>query len=130
MRECMRVPITGATVEFDFAFDLLKDHQRRADWGARLTSCRTRSEVMGLVNEFVETRSAEIWARLPDSCRPGPMRISEDVSAYAVTLVAKEFGLEGAAAADLYDLTSFFTAASHRLVQLSLPDTGLGRFFN
>jgi hypothetical protein len=117
-------------VEYDFAFDLLKDQQRRTNWGARLASCRTRSEVMELVNHFVETRSSEIWARLPDSCRPGPMRTSEDVSGYAVALVAKEFGLEGEAAADLYELASFFTAASHRLVQLSLPETGLGRFFN
>jgi hypothetical protein len=117
-------------VEFDFAFDLLKDQNRRMDWGARLTSCRARGEVMDLVNEFVETRPSEIWARLPDSCRPGPMRVSEDVSGYAVALLAKEFGLEGEAAADLYDLASFFTAASHRLVELSLPTTGLGRFFN
>ena len=90
----------------------------------------TEDEVLRIARGFLASREVDTWVQLPSKCRPGPLERAEDIGGYAVSLLQHEFSLGGEAAAAHYELTTFFTAACHRLAQLAAPKIGLQPFFS
>lgn len=93
------------------------------EWKNRLAADIVPDDVVQTARAFVASRPGKTWRRLPRELRPGPMDRAEDVTAYALLLMQREFTLSGEAASDFYEVLEFFAAATQRLARL-----GAGRF--
>ena len=91
------------------------------DWRTRLATAVARDDVVATAREFIDSRPPHVWARLPRELRPGPMDRTDDVTAYALSLLERECTLQGDAAADHYELMEFFAAATQRLAHMGRP---------
>jgi hypothetical protein len=88
-------------------------------WLRSIRSMRGSEELLGLANKYVATWQPARLALLPPDCRPGPLKTSNDITAYAVTLVRRQ--ISGNAVADraaLEEMARFFAAAHVRLAEI------------
>jgi hypothetical protein len=105
-------------LEFELAFEILTS---KRDWASEIALKRTPDAVLELVREYAQQQGPTVWAALlPDHALPSFVRM-EEVSAYAVALMHREFKLAGEAAARYYEFVAFFAAAAQRLAQLTAP---------
>ena len=89
-----------------------------AEWRNRLAADIVPDDVVQTARAFVASRPGKSWRRLPRELRPGPLDRAEDVTAYALLLMQREFTLSGEAASDFYEVLGFFAAATQRLAHI------------
>ena len=80
----------------------------------RLAQTATTDDVMRIVVEFVHSKPADFWPRLPRDWRPRPMFTADHVAQYAISLVTNPKDPSHADEAETYELIAFFCAASQR----------------
>jgi hypothetical protein len=86
-------------------------------WDQRLASAESPEEVVGLARDFLASWHPADIAALPESCWPPRIKDADDVNAYAFQLVHARFRCQ-IDDRPVECMSSFFTAASHRLSQL------------
>jgi hypothetical protein len=95
-------------------------------WFHQLDGATSPAEVVAIARDYLATWTPEELARLPRACRPGRVRVAEDidemhscaVDAYRTTRAS------GDELTALQLLTSFLVRASLRLAQLRAPGDG------
>ena len=87
-------------------------------WQGRLNDASTEEAIALVCRRYLDLWTPEQLAELPGSCRPRAELDSGDVEPYAVRLI-RQLGVGDRATAPLlYTLTTFFTKAALRMVQL------------
>ena len=94
-------------------------------WIESVKHAATPEELIQLSRRYIASWDGDSLANLPDDCKPATFASYEDVSVYAVTLVRRQFALEGTPeAAPVRRMAEFFAAASMRLAEI----LGAGRY--
>ncbi|HSS28787.1 MAG TPA: hypothetical protein VLL50_12620 [Usitatibacter sp.] len=79
-----------------------------------------------MARKYVASWDAARIQALPAECRPMPIITSDDLSAYALTLVRHRISAEGGdGAGDVERLGHFFTTAAVRLAEIIAVSRGL-----
>src|SRR5213083_2814576 len=87
-------------------------------WQGRINDASTEEAVALVCRRYLELWTPEQLAELPESCRPRAELDSDDVGPYALRLI-RQLGVgDRATAPFLYTLTTFFTKAALRMVQM------------
>ena len=92
------------------------ERQEVVTWESRLQRAYSVDDVLRVINDFLATWGPEELAALPEHLRPWRMKGSDDVSLYAFRLMSR-VTLPGNAHI-LLRMSTFFSAASHRLSQI------------
>jgi hypothetical protein len=85
-------------------------------WETQLQRAYTAEDVLAIVKDFLATWSPSEVGAMPEHLRPGRLRDSDDVALYAFRLMS--LPRSGVNSHILHRMTTFFTAASHRLSQI------------
>ena len=95
-------------------------------WVESVRRSSSIGELLGMARKYVESWDAARIQALPAECRPGPIVTSDDLCAYALTLVRHRISAQGAdGAGDVERLGHFFTTAAVRLAEIIAASRGL-----
>jgi hypothetical protein len=91
-----------------------------ARWERRLDDAHGAEEVLELVRDYLVSLAPEHFARLPEDCRPGPIKYEDDIDYWAFRL-GQRYCAENDAPVDgdlLHEVLDFFLHALIRLAEL------------
>ena len=94
--------------------------RRTSRWERRLDRATDVESLVNLVRDFVESYAPEHFARLPEDCRPGPIKYEDDIDYWAYQL-GQRYTAENDEPVDatlLHELLDFFLHALIRLAEL------------
>ena len=94
--------------------------RRTSRWERRLDRAPDVESLVSLVRDFVESYAPEHFARLPEDCRPGPIKYEDDIDYWAYRL-GQRYRAENDEPVDarlLHELLDFFLHALIRLAEL------------
>ncbi len=86
-------------------------------WQHRLAEAYDTEQVLWVVRDFIASWHPEELSALPAGCRPERMADADDVALYAFRLAQRTCCADGDGPA-LQRMSTFFSAASHRVSQL------------
>lgn len=89
-------------------------------WEQRLDEARDVDALISLVRDYTESLAPEHLARLPEDCRPGPIKYEDDIDYWAYQLgqrycAANDQPVDGSL---LHEVLDFFLHALIRLAEL------------
>jgi hypothetical protein len=89
----------------------------------QLDAARDPAEVVSVMRDYMATWTPEEMGRLPHACRPGRIRVAEDIEELHASAVDayRSTRASGEELKALQLLTSFLVRASMRLAQLRMP---------
>ena len=93
---------------------------RPSQWERRLDGARSADEVLELTRDYLRSLAPEHFARLPEDCRPGPIKYDDDIDYWAYRL-GQRYCAENDEPVDgslLHDLLDYFLHALIRLAEL------------
>ena len=99
-------------------------------WLGELSMKSTPEAIVTLAQEFAQQQPRGTWAELMGAQADPQFRCSDDVGAFAVALMHREFKLAGEAASHYYEVVAFYAAAANRLAILCAPDVKPHPFFS
>ena len=95
-------------------------------WTDSVRRSSSIGELLDMARKYVASWDAARIQALPPECRPVPIVTSDDLSAYALTLVRNRMSPEGeAGSGDVEQLGHFFTTAAMRLAEIIALSRGL-----
>src|SRR5205814_8509443 len=112
--------IGSASVEFVAGRISPQVARRTSRWERRIDRAMDVESLVNLVCDFVESYAPEHFARLPEDCRPGPIKYEDDIDYWAYRL-GQRYCAENDEPVDgslLHDLLDYFLHALIRLAQL------------
>jgi hypothetical protein len=90
-------------------------------WRSRLELASTEMGVLGVCNDFVGLWSASELEQIPPACRPGTLKVPDEIYPLALALI-QHLGVGNRATHPLlHRMSSFFTTAALRLAQVGSP---------
>ena len=92
-----------------------------SSWHSNLSEASTERDVIAVCNRFVTGWTFTELGQLPAICQPKSVIGSEDVSPYALKLIAYLGNGNAATAPMLHRMSTFFTKAALRLLQITEP---------
>ncbi len=93
---------------------------RPSRWERRLDTAQSVDEVLEFTRDYLRSLAPEHFARLPEDCRPGPIKYDDDIDYWAYRL-GERYCAENDEPVDgslLHDLLDYFLHALIRLAQL------------
>ena len=90
-----------------------------ATWQGRLQETTCADDVIAVCREFVSVTTAQELADLPSDCKPSDFASPRDVQRYALDLIHALAIGDRSSAPTITRLSTFFTRAALRLVQLA-----------
>jgi hypothetical protein len=113
-------PQGGIVVEFAAGRISPQAASRPSRWERRLGEARDVEALVSLVRDYTESLAPEHFARLPEDCRPGPIKYEDDIDFWAYRL-GQRYCAENDQPVDgslLHELLDFFLHALIRLAEL------------
>jgi hypothetical protein len=98
-----------------------KTQMSATGWQDRLKEASTQEGVVIVCNEYLGLWKPEELAELPATCWPNDVIGLEDVSPYALKLIAAVGVGDRSTAPMLYKMSTFFTKAALRLAEIMGP---------
>ena len=94
--------------------------RRVSRWERRLDEARDVEALVSLARDYTESLAPEHFARLPEDCRPGPIKYEDDIDFWAYRLgqrycAANDQPVDGSL---LHEMLDFFLHALIRLAEL------------
>lgn len=89
-----------------------------SEWNDHLKDASTAKDVIAVCNQFLTLWTFEDLGKLPAACQPHTVVELEDVNAYALKLIAPLGARDATAAPMLHRMSTFFTKAALRLIQI------------
>jgi hypothetical protein len=89
-------------------------------WERSLASVRSSEEIIATTRDYLNSLSPELLARLPEECRPGPIKYEDDIDywAYRLTQYYCADDQERVDGTLLRELIDYFLHALIRLAEL------------
>jgi hypothetical protein len=89
-------------------------------WERSLAGLRSSEEIIATTRDYLDSLSPELLARLPEECRPGPIKYEDDIDywAYRLTQYYCADDQERVDGKLLRELIDFFLHALIRLAEL------------
>jgi len=89
------------------------------NWIASIRSAGSTQELLHLAKAYVATWDKARLALLPPDCRPAPLETTNDLAAYALTLVRRQMSDDAMPHRELLEeMAAFFAAAHVRLAEI------------
>ena len=88
------------------------------EWQARLDQARTSQEVLEVTRAFVSLLGVADISEIPEGVMPGLLDNPKHIEHYAVKLAHAYLNHEGARAQGLHRISSYFTKAALRIMQI------------
>lgn len=95
-------------------------------WTRELQAATTEKEVVYAVRDYSAMLSRDEIARLPQSCRPPPIRDADDVSSWGLEALRAKLAIcaDTDHVALILNVEAFLSAALHRLAQIEAFSSG------
>jgi hypothetical protein len=117
----------GRTLEYEQAAEVLTAPRH---WLGELSMKSTPEAILKLAQQFAQQQPDGTWAQLLGAPNAPLFVCTDDVGAFAVVLMHREFKLGGEAASRYYEVVTFFAAAANRLAIVCAPDLKPHPFFS
>lgn len=95
-------------------------------WTRELQAATTKKEVVYAVRDYSAMLSRDEIARLPESCRPPPIRDAGDVSSWGIEALRAKLAIcpDTDQVALILSVEAFLCVALHRLAQIESLSSG------